>query len=392
MPQNEAGWFGLRKAVALLFRVPGNSDPASALPVRGIDMETTVHFAPKGGAVPGERIVGIRGPEGITIYPIHSPALAEYNDEPDRWLDVRWDLENVDKALYSTQIVITMLNEPGALGAIATTIGEYGANIDAISSSASGADFRDLRIDLQVRDIQHLNAMPRSCGARAWSARSKGSAADMPLYFAYGSNMSVEAMARRCPRSKALGLARLERHRLAVMREGWLTADARPALGRPRRAVGSGAQRRGGARPLRGPVAGPLRQGRASGRHPGRGEAGARLLRRQRRAGNGAADFVADIIVAARPGRCRRRRSRRWRRCGSRQSAVRGASRPWAVGGRRCGALRPLDSRQSGVSALSDCRLPIADCPSIRRRFRRRRAGRAAEAPPTRSGRSEPDA
>ena len=31
-------------------------------------------------------------------------------------------------------------------------------------------------------------------------------------------------MARRCPRSKALGLARLERHRLALMREGWLTA------------------------------------------------------------------------------------------------------------------------------------------------------------------------
>jgi gamma-glutamylcyclotransferase (GGCT)/AIG2-like uncharacterized protein YtfP len=46
----------------------------------------------------------------------------------------------------------------------------------------------------------------------------------VPLYFAYGSNMDVNAMGRRCPRSKALGLARLERHRLAVMREGWLTA------------------------------------------------------------------------------------------------------------------------------------------------------------------------
>jgi hypothetical protein len=46
----------------------------------------------------------------------------------------------------------------------------------------------------------------------------------MPLYFAYGSNMDIDAMARRCPRSKALGLARLKRHRLAVMREGWLTA------------------------------------------------------------------------------------------------------------------------------------------------------------------------
>jgi Gamma-glutamyl cyclotransferase, AIG2-like len=51
----------------------------------------------------------------------------------------------------------------------------------------------------------------------------------VPLYFAYGSNMNVDAMARRCPRSKALGLARLERHRLAVMREGWLTAVRDPS-------------------------------------------------------------------------------------------------------------------------------------------------------------------
>jgi hypothetical protein len=51
----------------------------------------------------------------------------------------------------------------------------------------------------------------------------------VPLYFAYGSNMNVDAMTRRCPRSKALGLARLERHRLAVTREGWLTAARNPS-------------------------------------------------------------------------------------------------------------------------------------------------------------------
>ncbi len=54
----------------------------------------------------------------------------------------------------------------------------------------------------------------------------------MPLYFAYGSNMDAEAMARRCPRSRAIGLARLARHRLAIMREGWLTVvrDPRAAV------------------------------------------------------------------------------------------------------------------------------------------------------------------
>ncbi len=53
----------------------------------------------------------------------------------------------------------------------------------------------------------------------------------MPLYFAYGANMDVEDMARRCPRSRPLGVARLMRHRLAIMREGWLTAT-RDARGR----------------------------------------------------------------------------------------------------------------------------------------------------------------
>ncbi len=36
-------------------------------------------------------------------------------------------------------------------------------------------------------------------------------------------------MAARCPRSRALGPARLMRHRLAVMREGWLTVVRDPA-------------------------------------------------------------------------------------------------------------------------------------------------------------------
>ena len=45
--------------------------------------------------MPGDRIVGILTPgEGITIYPIQSPALKAFDDEPERWLDVRWDVED----------------------------------------------------------------------------------------------------------------------------------------------------------------------------------------------------------------------------------------------------------------------------------------------------------
>jgi hypothetical protein len=43
----------------------------------------------------------------------------------------------------------------------------------------------------------------------------------MPLYFAYGANMDVEAMASRCPASRPLGLARLPRHRFFITADGY---------------------------------------------------------------------------------------------------------------------------------------------------------------------------
>ena len=30
--------------------------------------------------------------KGITIYPIQSPKLTEFDEQPDRWIDVRWDV------------------------------------------------------------------------------------------------------------------------------------------------------------------------------------------------------------------------------------------------------------------------------------------------------------
>lgn len=51
----------------------------------------------------------------------------------------------------------------------------------------------------------------------------------MPLYFAYGANMDRAQMAARCPASTPVGIARLMRHRVVIMREGW--ASVAPAPG-----------------------------------------------------------------------------------------------------------------------------------------------------------------
>ena len=50
----------------------------------------------------------------------------------------------------------------------------------------------------------------------------------MPLYFAYGSNMDTGAMRQRCPNSRALGRARLARHRIFIMSSGHFSVKRDP--------------------------------------------------------------------------------------------------------------------------------------------------------------------
>ncbi|MBS0534579.1 MAG: bifunctional (p)ppGpp synthetase/guanosine-3',5'-bis(diphosphate) 3'-pyrophosphohydrolase [Proteobacteria bacterium] len=154
--ESGSGWFGLRKFKSVKFKVPDATGPA--IPIRGINGDLPVSFAPEGGAVPGDRIVGILSPgEGITIYPIQSPLLAEFEDKPERWLDVRWDSDDTAPRRYPARITVQSANEPGSLAQIAQVIAEHDGNIDNIAMKRQAPDFTDVTIDLEVYDLKHLN-------------------------------------------------------------------------------------------------------------------------------------------------------------------------------------------------------------------------------------------
>jgi (p)ppGpp synthase/HD superfamily hydrolase len=144
----------------------------SAIPIRGINSDLPIKFAPNGGAVPGDRIVGIVSPgEGITIYPIQSPALKDFEEQPERWLDVRWDVDESTPQRFPARIVVDNVNEPGSLAQIATVIAEHDGNIDNINMSRRSPDFTELTIDLEVYDLKHLSAIIAQLRAKAVVAR-----------------------------------------------------------------------------------------------------------------------------------------------------------------------------------------------------------------------------
>jgi guanosine-3',5'-bis(diphosphate) 3'-pyrophosphohydrolase len=138
----------------------GSIADAGMIPIRGVAGDMPVRFAPNGGAVPGDRIVGILTPgEGVTIYPIQSPALQSFDDQPDRWLDVRWDVDPEKPIRFPAQITVSSHNAPGSLAKIAQAISDEDVNIDNIRMLHRTSDFHELIIDVEVHDLKHVNRL-----------------------------------------------------------------------------------------------------------------------------------------------------------------------------------------------------------------------------------------
>jgi guanosine-3',5'-bis(diphosphate) 3'-pyrophosphohydrolase len=170
----EEGWFNLRNAAGMLFQIPGlrggrkgggnleqqvRGKDDDAVPIRGQRGDLPVFFAPE-GAVPGDRIVGIVEPgKGITIYPIQSPSLTAFDDQPERWIDVRWDIDEERRERFPARISVTAINEPGSLASIAQTIAANDANIHTLTMARTAPDFTEMVFDLEVWDLKHLNRL-----------------------------------------------------------------------------------------------------------------------------------------------------------------------------------------------------------------------------------------
>ncbi len=160
--RGQEGWFNLAKVMNLKFRIAGGANGSGndgmrsghGVPIRGVRGDLPVSFE-EGGAVPGDRIVGVLIPgEGIRIFQIHSPRLAEH--EQANWIDVTWDIDLDRPERFPASISVMAVNEPGTLAQIAQVIGEEDGNIDTLRMLQRAADFTEMLIQVEVWDLAHL--------------------------------------------------------------------------------------------------------------------------------------------------------------------------------------------------------------------------------------------
>ena len=128
-------------------------------PVMGLTADQDVRRAPCCQPVPGERIVGItyRG-QGVVIHAIDCPALQEFEDQPQRWVDLHWK-SGRHAAVFTVPLELTISNDAGVLGRVCTLIGEQKANISDLHFADKKPDFYRLVVDVDLRDLEHLHTV-----------------------------------------------------------------------------------------------------------------------------------------------------------------------------------------------------------------------------------------
>ena len=109
--------------------------------------------------LPGERIIGIatRG-EGVEIHAADCARLVEFEDQPERWMDVNWH-SGTHPAVYDTTLEVTIGNDAGVLGRMCTLIGEKKANISNLEFVDRKPDFYRLMVNVELRDVEQLHSL-----------------------------------------------------------------------------------------------------------------------------------------------------------------------------------------------------------------------------------------
>lgn len=128
-----------------------------AMPIKGLIPGMALHYARCCHPLPGDRIVGIVATgRGVTIHTIDCEQLEQFADQPERWLDLAWDTEESDDQHHVGRINLVVSNEPGSLGTLSTVIAKSMGNITNLKITNRSADFFDMIMDIDVRDVRHL--------------------------------------------------------------------------------------------------------------------------------------------------------------------------------------------------------------------------------------------
>jgi guanosine-3',5'-bis(diphosphate) 3'-pyrophosphohydrolase len=114
--------------------------------------------------IPGDPITGyLSAGRGIVIHRNDCRNLAEYRNQPDKWIEVQWE-SGIERD-FPVEVKVDVQNQRGTLASVAAAIADMGSNIDQVSVQERDGATSTLSFLFMVKDRKHLaNVMRRIRG------------------------------------------------------------------------------------------------------------------------------------------------------------------------------------------------------------------------------------
>ena len=126
--------------------------------ISGTDEGMAVQLGKCCHPLPGDKIIGIiTTGKGVTVHTKNCSILTKFVEIPELWLEVDWPRGEMRR--YAGRIKAIILNEPGALAALCTVIGQQAGNITHIQLTERSLNFFTFQVDVDVKDIEHIHSI-----------------------------------------------------------------------------------------------------------------------------------------------------------------------------------------------------------------------------------------
>ncbi len=133
--------------------------------LKGLSDGMAVTYASCCSPLPGERIVGIQiAGGGVMVHTADCIQLENHVDEPERWIDLKWDEKN-EAGYFRSRLDVKVGNKKGVLGDLAKICADADSNIYNVRISGRGQDFCRIIMDLEVHSIGHLHKVKQALKA-----------------------------------------------------------------------------------------------------------------------------------------------------------------------------------------------------------------------------------
>ena len=117
----------------------------------------TLHLGECCCPLPGDRIMGVQVPgKGIVVHVASCPKLADYDDKPELWVDLKWTELARTGAVAIGRIRIMAANDRGVLAKLCAAVAQANGNITTIHTQDRHKDFTEIIMEIEVEDLKRL--------------------------------------------------------------------------------------------------------------------------------------------------------------------------------------------------------------------------------------------